>query len=195
MKSMGLASVLTMVFGVSLGEITYAGDCGCTTSAPAVVRLRPPVRDEDGLRAGTGYGRANVHGDGVRSGNADPQGRLLRDVSRDENRALHVYGHGSSPGKATADVLRDGARNEASDRELPGTGADFPHGGKLVYGLPSGLERSGGAVYGDGACVRNPQGMRCETHCVPVKETCNWRCVDRGHWEDRPFRPAVPAKR
>ena len=29
------------------------------------------------------------------------------------------------------------------------------------------------------------QGTRCETHCVPVKETC-MRCVDKGHWEDRP---------
>ena len=32
------------------------------------------------------------------------------------------------------------------------------------------------------------QGVRCETRCVPVKETC-MHCVDKGHWEERP----VPA--
>ncbi len=30
------------------------------------------------------------------------------------------------------------------------------------------------------------QGMRCETHCVPVVQTCT-HCVDRGHWEERPL--------
>ena len=44
------------------------------------------------------------------------------------------------------------------------------------------------------------QGTRCETRCVPVKET-RMRCVDKGHWEDRPVpvcnpaMPAVPARR
>ncbi len=33
MKFTGLASVLSMVLGVSLGEIAHAGDCGCTAPA------------------------------------------------------------------------------------------------------------------------------------------------------------------
>ena len=35
------------------------------------------------------------------------------------------------------------------------------------------------------------QGVRCESHCVPVKETAT-RCVDKGHWEDRPIPACSP---
>ena len=41
MRFTGLASVLSMVFGVSLGGIAHGGDCGCTTSARCGLARRP----------------------------------------------------------------------------------------------------------------------------------------------------------
>ena len=69
MRFTGLASVLSMVLGVSLGGIAHGGDCGCTAAARGRGVLRPAVRDEEGLCSGNGYGRADLHRDGVRSGN------------------------------------------------------------------------------------------------------------------------------
>jgi hypothetical protein len=37
------------------------------------------------------------------------------------------------------------------------------------------------------------QGVRCETHCVPVKQTC-MRCIDKGHWEDKPVPACGPCQ-
>jgi len=37
------------------------------------------------------------------------------------------------------------------------------------------------------------QGVRCETRCVPVQQTC-MRCVDKGHWEDRPVPACGPCQ-
>ncbi len=36
-------------------------------------------------------------------------------------------------------------------------------------------------------------GVRCETHCVPVKETC-MKCVDKGHWQDQPVPACGPCQ-
>ena len=113
------------------------------------------------------------------------QGHVLRSGSRHEDGSLHVYGHGSPRAKADGDVLRGRARDAASDGNLQVQVPTYRTVATQLYGLRSGLDRQDGAVHGMVPSCETRQGTRCETHCVPVKET-RMHCVDKGHWEDRP---------
>ena len=73
--------------------------------------------------------------------------------------------------EADGDVLRGRSRDAGSDRDVSGPGADLQDGGDQLHGLRSGLDRQDGGVYRVVPSCETRQGTRCETHCVPVKET------------------------
>ena len=159
MRFTGLASVLSMVLGVSLGGIARGGDCGCTAAAPAAAApCGQQYVTQDVCVPEMVTEERTCTRDGVRSGNPHSQGRVLRNGSRHEDGSLHLYGHGSPRAKADGDLLRGRARDAASDRNLSGPGADLQDGDEQLYGLRSGLDRQDGAVYGFGAGLRNPPG-------------------------------------
>ena len=89
--------------------------------------------------------------------------------------------------------LRGRARDTASDRKLSGPGADLSRRWRptIRSAFRFGPTRRSSVPFG--AACETRQGTRCETHCVPVKETC-MHCVDKGHWEDRPLPACGPCQ-
>ena len=195
MRFTGLASVLSMVLGVSLGGIAHAGDCGCTTSAPAAVApcgqqyVTKKVCVPEWLRkSGPAPRRCAFRKRAL-------QGHLLRSGSRYENGSMHVYGHGSPGAKADGDVLRGGAGDAASDGNLPGPGADYRTVANQLHGLRSGLDRPDGAVYGDG-CLPAKPARACAARRIACRSRRRARAAStRGIGKIGRCRPAASALR
>ena len=74
MRYIGFASVLPMVLGVSLCGIAQASDCRMHQRArrrQPLVPCGPQYVTKNCLRSGDGYGRADLHGDSLHTGNTD----------------------------------------------------------------------------------------------------------------------------
>ena len=138
------------------------------------------------------YGGADMYGDGVCSGDPHAHGYLLRNGSCFQNSSMHGYGHGPRGAEADGDLLCSVAHAEASQRELPGPGADLPDGAKQLHGLRSHLDRADAAMHRLGAFLRNPPGHARETHACRSRRRRR-AASTRDIGKIGPFRVAVVA--
>ena len=117
--------------------------------------VRPAICHEDRVRPGDGNGEPYRDRDGVPGRDQDLQGPLLRDGARHQDRPALLHGHGAAAVDAHRMLLRGHSLYAASDRVLRSGGAHDADGARHLHGLRSGLHAPDGAVYGDGAQLRD----------------------------------------
>ena len=191
MRYTGLVFVLSMVLGISLGEIARGGDCGCSTSTPAAASCgQQYVTQKVCVPAMFTEERTCTEIVCV------PETRTRKVTCCELVPVTKMV-----PCTYTVMVPQVRKRMETYCAAMPVTRevtetyqVQVPTFKTVETNytvcVPVWTDKTEQCTVWAPSCETR-QGVRCETHCVPVKET-RMHCVDKGHWEDQPIPACGP---
>ena len=184
MRCTRFVSTLAMVLGVSLGGTAHGGDCGCTAAAPAAPCGQPCVTRTVCVPELVTEERTCLETVCV------PETQTRKVVCCEMVPVTKTV-----PCTYTVLVPHEQKRMETYCEAVPVTRevtetcqVQVPTFKTVTCNytvcVPVWTDKTEQCTVWVPTCETR-QGTRCETRCVPVKET-QTRCVDQGHWEDRP---------